>query len=157
MSVIINLAVFQAFWFGLVILGDWFLLPVCLWWILHYRIFASTTERQLLPIFTVAGLTMDHLFALIGVFKFPSELPILPIWMIGLWILFPTTLYHGLKWTWSGSKWIIPLCGIGASLNYVIGAKLASLSLPLGSLMTCFLLSLAWTAYLAFTRRIGLI
>ena len=155
MATFINLGIFQIFWVGLVLAGEWFIIPVCCWWVVHFRVYASAFERMLLPIFTIAGITMDQLFILLGLFQFNQISSALPLWMIGLWILFPTTLFHGLRWIWSKSTWILFASAGGASLNYVLGEKITSLTLPLSLQITAPTLIIAWSCYLLMVRRLS--
>ena len=96
-KVIRNLGVFQALWFLVVIGGDAFAVFAFGWALYHWVSYSDTRERLLLPIYAAIGLIFDGALTAVGVLTFSSNTTLLPIWLIALRSIFPTTLNHGLN------------------------------------------------------------
>lgn len=155
LPLIVNLTVFQTLWFGLVLVGDVVFPLALLWAVWHVFKIATPRERRMYPILIIAGLMMDELLTVLGVFQFEGFiLPVLPVWMLGLWLVFPSILNHGIRWVWSGSPYWIALGALGASSTYVVGANFAPLNLPLGDGLTFVIVSALWVGYFALTRAL---
>ena len=154
-KVIRNLGVFQALWFLVVIGGDAFAVFAFGWALYHWVSYSDTRERLLLPIYAAIGLIFDGALTAVGVLTFSSNTTLLPIWLIALWSIFPTTLNHGLKWCWSGPFWVLIASALGAALTYVGGARLGDLSFPYGDLTTTIILMISWAAYFTLIRYLS--
>ena len=147
-----NLGVFQGLWFLLVLGGDGFV-PVALCWLLYHVVrYSDPRERWLLPIYIALGIAMDSILAALNVYQFASDAWPIPLWLMGLWLIFPTTLRHGLRWCWSGKPWILVASAIGAALTYIGGARLSDLVFPLGELSSVVILSGCWILYFGLVR-----
>lgn len=154
-KVIRNLGVFQALWFLVVIGGDAFAVFAFCWALYHWVSYSDAKERMLLPIYTTIGMILDGMLAAVGLFMFSAPTTLLPIWLIALWSIFPTTLNHGLKWCWSGPYWVLIASALGAALTYVGGARLGDLSFPYGDLTTTFILTISWVVYFILIRHLA--
>lgn len=154
-KVIRNLGVFQALWFLVVIGGDAFAVFAFGWALYHWVSYSEARERVLLPIYASIGIILDSMLTAVGVFTFSSPTTILPIWLIALWSIFPTTLNHGLKWCWSGPFWVSIASALGAALTYVGGARLGDLSFPYGDLTTTVILTISWIVYFTLIRHLS--
>ena len=151
-----NLGVFQGLWFLLVLGGDAFFVFALGWLLFHAVSFCQSGERRLLPIFILVGIVMDSALAALGVYQFNQSTWPIPLWLLALWLIFPTTLLHGLRWCWSGKIWILIASGLGAALTYIGGARLSDLAFPLGELPTILILTVCWSLYLGFVRFMAL-
>ena len=147
-----NLGVFQGLWFLLVLGGDGFV-PAALCWLLYHLVrYSDPRERRLLPIYIALGIAMDSILAALNVYQFASDAWPIPLWLMGLWLIFPTTLGHGLRWCWSGKPWILAASAIGAALTYIGGARLSDLVFPLGELSSIVIISGCWMLYFGLVR-----
>ena len=152
---VVNLTVFQTLWFGLVLVGDAVFPLAVLWALWHVLKIATPRERQMYPILVIAGLIMDEILTVAGVYQFDAfVLPVLPLWMLGLWLVFPTILNHGIRWVWRGSPLFLVLGSVGAASTYVVGANIAPLNLPLGAGITFVVVTAIWIGYFSLTRAL---
>jgi hypothetical protein len=155
LPLIVNLTVFQTLWFGLVLVGDVVFPLAVVWAAWHVFKIATPRERQMYPVFVIAGLIMDELLTVAGIYQFDTfQLPVLPLWMLGLWLVFPTILNHGIRWVWRGSPLFLVLGGCGAASTYVVGANFAPLSLPFGAAITFGVVTVIWIGYFSLTRAL---
>lgn len=151
-----NLGVFQGLWFLLVLGGDAFFVFALGWLLFHAVSFCRSGEWRLLPIFILLGICMDSLLTALNVYQFSHSTWPIPLWLLGLWLIFPTTLLHGLRWCWSGQLWILIASALGAALTYIGGARLGDLAFPFGELPTIFILTACWTLYFGLVRLMAL-
>ena len=94
----------------------------------------------------------ERILAALNVYQFASDAWPIPLWLVGLWLIFPTTLGHGLRWCWSGKPWILAASAIGAALTYIGGARLSDLVFPLGELSSVVIISGCWMLYFGLVR-----
>jgi len=151
-----NLGVFQGLWFLLVLGGDAFAVFALGWLLFHAVSFAESGEWSRLTIFSLTGIVMDSVLTMLNVYQFNQSAWPIPLWLLGLWLIFPTTLLHGLRWCWSGQIWILIASGLGAALTYIGGAQLGDLTFPLGELPTIFILTACWWLYFGLVRLMAL-
>ena len=152
-QLICNLVVFQALWFLLVFFGDFFFIPALMWLVIHWFFFAAPAEKRQLPTLVALGLIMDSILLTADVLQFQQDF--LPLWMIGLWCVFPTTLHQGLRWCWAGRSWILPLSSIGAALTYVGGSSIGNLSFGYETISSGLILACSWFIYFTIIRRLN--
>lgn len=150
-----NLGVFQGLWFLVVIGGDAFAVFAFGWAMYHVVSYADQREHWQLPIYIGLGLLMDWTLTSFGVFEFSTTTLALPLWLIALWFIFPTTLLHGLRWCWSGKYWVLLLSSLGAALTYIGGARLGDLLFPLGEMVSLIVLTIAWAVYFTLIRCVA--
>ncbi|MFG1496696.1 DUF2878 domain-containing protein [Saccharospirillum sp. HFRX-1] len=122
-----NYAGFQAGWFLLVLTrSPWALLWVAVFLLCHYRWLAQPGEwRQVLPIM-IFGATIDLLWHLSPWVEFTGAGWPMPLWLIGLWLMFPLTLNHSLAWL--ADRPLLQIFGgiFGAGGSYLGGAALGA-------------------------------
>ena len=100
---------------------------------LHFYLVADRGGefRRLLPV-AMAGITVDVVLTLTGVFDFDTA-TIVPLWLIVLWWVFAAAIYRSFAKI-GQSLWLAAaLGGIAVPFNYMVGAGLGAVSLPLGS------------------------
>lgn len=147
-----NLGVFQGLWFLLVLGGDAYVIFALGWFLFHYVSYSEPQEKRLLPIYAVLGILMDGCLKAFGVYQFSNDAWPIPLWLLALWLIFPTTLSHGLRWCWSGKLWILIASAFGAALTYVGGATLGDLEFPFGEPVTVMTLTACWALYFGLIR-----
>ncbi|MDC8805290.1 DUF2878 domain-containing protein [Halomonas pacifica] len=127
----LNLGLFQGGWFACVLGGSLVALPlVAAILALHLRWLARPGEWRWLAGFAALGLAVDGGLYLAGGFDFGNDfVGVLPLWLWLLWPLFASLLHHGLAWLWA-HPWLALLGGaIGAPGSYLLGARLAEVTL----------------------------
>lgn len=102
-------------------------------------------EGKLLLSVFLAGSALDSFLLNLGVFDFGEPRQLIPLWLALLWLLLASTLNHCLAWT-AQPWWRSSLLGaLAAPLSYYGGAKIADVTLPLGTWPTLVILALVWT------------
>ena len=143
-----NAAWFQATWFCCV-LGREPWVPVALLSLaLHFYLVSDRLLefRRLLPV-AMVGIGVDVVLTLTGVFDFDSA-TIVPLWLILLWWVFAAALYRSFAKI-GQSMWLAAvLGGIAVPFNYMVGAGLGAVSLPLGEMLSVAVLVAIWIGLL---------
>ena len=150
-----NAAWFQATWFCCV-LGREPWVPVALLSLaLHFYLVSDRLLefRRLLPV-AMVGIGVDVVLTLTGVFDFDSA-TIVPLWLILLWWVFAAALYRSFAKI-GQSMWLAAvLGGIAVPFNYMVGAGLGAVSLPLGEMLSVAILVAIWICLLPLLYRIS--
>ena len=139
---------FQVTWFCCV-LGreDW--LPVALLSLgLHFWLVEDMRLEfmRLMPV-ALIGIGTDIALTLAGVFEFNSK-TIVPVWLVVLWWVFGAALYRSLSKV-GRSLWLASLLGgVAVPFNYMLGARLGAVSLPLSEVLTTAVLVAVWATLL---------
>lgn len=140
---ILNLLMFQAYWFACILGGNLIAVMGLLCYGLLYSRFVGNPLKQweaLLAILFCGGL-MDAIMAYTHIITFNAT-EALPIWLACLWLGFATLFFHGLQWLRKFSLPVIALIGaILGPLTYWSGAQLSNNSLSSG--LTVFIISYA--------------
>ena len=143
-----NAVWFQATWFCCV-LGREPWVPVALLSLaLHFYLVSDRVLefRRLLPV-AMVGIGVDVTLTLTGVFDFDSA-TIVPLWLIVLWWVFAAALYRSFAKI-GQSMWLAAvLGGIAVPFNYMVGAGLGAVSLPLGEMLSVAVLVAIWIGLL---------
>ena len=129
--------------------GDAYAIFALGWFLFHYVSYSEPQEKRLLLIYAVQD--FDGQFEAFGVYQFSNDTWPIPLWLLALWLIFSTTLSHGLRWCWSGKLWIIT-GAFGAALTYVGGATLGDLEFPFGEPVTVMTLTACWALYFGLIR-----
>jgi len=150
-----NAVWFQATWFCCV-LGREPWLPVALLSLaLHFYLVSDRglEFRRLLPV-AMVGIGVDVMLTLTGVFDFDSA-TIVPGWLIALWWVFAAALYRSFAKI-GQSMWLAAvLGGIAVPFNYMVGAGLGAVTLPLGEMLSGAVLVAIWIFLLPLLYRIS--
>jgi len=153
---ILNLLMFQAFWFACVLGGNLIaaMALVC-FGLLYSRLVGNPLKqwKALLAILVCGGL-VDTLMAYTHIITFNAADPE-PLWLAFLWLGFATLFFHGLQWLRKFSLPLIALLGaILGPLTYWTGALLSDNSFPSG--LTLFIISyaIAWAILLPLFTHI---
>ncbi|MFN2361313.1 MAG: DUF2878 domain-containing protein [Marinobacter sp.] len=130
----VNFVLFQAGWFVCVlypsVLAAGFvalLLAFHIAFISRHRL----TELQFIGAGTVLGGVLDGIWFQTGVLDDGSgSIVLTPIWLVGMWAIFMTTLSHSLSWI--GSKaWLPFVCApVAGPFAYWSASKLGAVELP---------------------------
>ncbi len=147
-QLIVNYLLFQTGWFVCVLGGNQAaLLITVVFLLIHIRYITSwKKERELLAITLLLGSSIDSFLGHLGVFLFPGESLLLPLWLACLWLLFATTLRHSLAWT-GRYKWAGAVTGaIGGPLSYYAGAQLTDVELAAPVWQSLLIIAAVWAA-----------
>ena len=151
---------FNAVWFQATcvccVLGREPWLPVTLLSLaLHFYLVSDRGSefRRLFPI-AMVGIGVDVMLTLVGVFDFDSAM-IVPGWLMALWWVFAAALYRSFAKI-GQSVWLAAvLGGIAVPFNYMVGAGLGAVSLPLGEMLSVAILVAIWIFLLPLLYRIS--
>lgn len=150
---LLNLVGFQACWFALVLLAaaghPWLgmaVLAVAVAWNL-YAASAPARELQLLGAALLLGLAGETALHWAAVTGYPPQAwtgePV-PVWMVGLWINFATTLHVSLAWL-RGRLVMATLAGaVAGPLSYFGGQRLGAITLHPEPLIWIVGIGLLW-------------
>jgi Protein of unknown function (DUF2878) len=131
---VINFVLFQAGWFACVLypgLAAVGFVVVLVAFHLAFISQARMSELQFIGLGTVLGGVLDGIWFNIGVMdNGVSGFQLTPIWILGLWAAFTTTLSHSLSWI--GSKpWLPFVCApIAGPFAYWSASKMGAVQLP---------------------------
>lgn len=145
-KLVFNYAAFQIGWFVLV----WTQSPWSLLWALvfagvHARLLATAREWQRAGAIMLFGVLVDLGWHWSPWVTFHGTGWPLPLWLIGLWLMFPLTLHHSLAWL-DRKPWLQSLFGgIGGGGGYLAGAQLGAADLAWPAYV---LLPLSWALWL---------
>ncbi|NVK37764.1 MAG: DUF2878 domain-containing protein [Gammaproteobacteria bacterium] len=148
LHIIINAVLFQLTWFALV-MGNIQLGLACVIVMLCHVLWRVNHKSQLwvFLLFVVsAGVITDTLMGMMSVYEFEQgrrTSPIIPTWLILLWLGFALTLNHALAWLVTNLKYSLPLFAVMGPLSYWLGAQLNPQALSV-SLQYLPLLILQW-------------
>lgn len=145
-KMVANAVLFQIGWFACVLggTGPWLLVPAAVLCIHFFWISSWAAEGKLMVTVVLAGAAIDSFLMQVGVFEFPGESKLVPLWLAALWAMLATTLNHCLAWT-ARPIWLASLLGaISGPLSYFAGAAIAEVELPLEQGMTLVILAATW-------------
>ena len=107
----------------------------------------------MLPV-AMVGISVDVMLTLAGIFDFDSA-TIVPLWLIVLWWVFAAALYRSFAKI-GQSMWLAAvLGGIAVPFNYLVGAGLGAVSLPLGEIQSVAVLVAIWIGLLPLLYRVS--
>ncbi|MCW8329360.1 DUF2878 domain-containing protein [Photobacterium sp. SDRW27] len=140
--------VFNSYWL-LAVIGQshyqW-LLVICLlgcWW--FYR-----DAWRFALILGTAGISMDIVLSLLGLFQFHSV--VLPFWLVMLWLGFGSFVWVTRHIIVVYSSYVvIGIGGLGGMLSYLAGYRLGAVNWPLGITVTALSLFACWLCFSALT------
>ncbi len=145
-KMVANAVLFQIGWFACVLggTGPWLLVPAAVLCIYFFWISSWAAEGKLMVTVVLAGAAIDSFLMQVGVFEFPGESKLVPLWLAALWAMLATTLNHCLAWT-ARPIWLASLLGaISGPLSYFAGAAIAEVEMPLEQGMTLVILAATW-------------
>ncbi|WP_189610323.1 DUF2878 domain-containing protein [Saccharospirillum salsuginis] len=124
MKAVFNYAAFQIGWFVLVLTqSPWSLVWALAFAAIHARILATPREWQRVGVIMAFGILVDLGWHLSPWVQFNGAGWPIPLWLVGLWIMFPLTLNHSLAWLDRRPLLQIVFGGIGGGGSYIAGAQ----------------------------------
>ena len=105
--------------------------------------------RRVLPS-AAFGIGVDFSLAVAGVYDFGDAF--FPLWMVCLWLVFPTVLPRAMAFL-SATWWRPIVLGAIAPANYLAGAKFGAVALPLGDVTSMMILVPLWMIMLPLMVR----
>lgn len=131
---VINFVLFQAGWFACVLYPGLAAVGVVILLLGFHLIFISQArwaELQFIGAGVVLGGLLDGLWFNTGVLdNGVSGFQLTPIWILGLWAAFTTTLSHSLAWI-SARPWLPFVCApVAGPFAYWSASKLGAVAMP---------------------------
>lgn len=135
----LNFVIFQVGWFACVLRPGVSALCFTLALLgLHFAVVSRQRLGEAVFILTGAllGILMDTLWQHAGVLLFPQHIlqpaGLIPLWLMGIWLLFTSTINHSLKWVGqrAWSRWLLP--AISGPLAYASASALGALDVGFG-------------------------
>jgi hypothetical protein len=131
---VINFVLFQVGWFACVLypgLGAIGLVVVIVIFHLAFISQARMSELQFIGAGTVLGGLLDGLWFNTGILdNGVSGFQLTPIWILGLWASFTTTLSHSLSWI-STKPWLPFICApVAGPFAYWSASKMGAVDMP---------------------------
>jgi hypothetical protein len=164
---LLNLVLFQATWWGIVLSsslgGVVWLTPVLAITalIVHIGFLRRSGEAHLrseiLLVLSCAwvGYSADSLVSFLGWIRYEDStlLGLAPLWIASLWVVFPITLRHSLKWLFSSQKVMVPVAFFSGPITYLVGEKFDLLYYPEPRLLNMALHGVVWVLLVQVFRK----
>lgn len=141
---LLNIIGFNVCWFGLVLLGNSFIIPALLFVIWHLAFYSNQPrEPWLIASVAVIGILVDSLLLEFGLFQFDQTSHI-PYWLIILWLCFATTLCHSLNVLSRSTLLQFLIGGLLAPASYIAGSSFNAVTFSTSFMNTYLLLAFVW-------------
>lgn len=145
-KVIFNYAGFQIGWFLLVLTQSaWAVLWALGFLAIHAVLSGNRREWQAVIPVMIVGLLIDLAWHLSPAVQFLGTGQPMPLWLVGLWLMFPLTLNHSLAWLKGRRSLQIILGVFGGGGSYVAGTQFGAATMEAWALIA---VPLAWGIWL---------
>jgi hypothetical protein len=110
----------------------------------------KSKESMLLVSAAVIGMTWESLLVRFGIVSYPGytdAAALAPYWIVAMWVLFATTINHGLRWI--KRSWIVASAAglIGGPLAFYSGAQLGAVEFS-NTLLALVSIGVGWAVLL---------
>lgn len=115
----------------------------------------AQAEARVLLFAALIGLGWESLLVAFGVVEYVASSPvpgIAPYWIVGMWVLFATTLNIGMRWLRNGTAIAVVAGAIGGPLSFLAGAKAGAVSFP-DTTISLIVIGLGWAFLLPLLVR----
>lgn len=131
---VINFVLFQVGWFACVLYPGLAAVGFVVLLVAFHLVFISQarmSELQFIGAGVVLGGLLDGLWFNTGILdNGVSGFQLTPVWILGLWAAFTTTLSHSLSWI-SGKSWLPYVCApVAGPFAYWSASKLGAVEIP---------------------------
>jgi hypothetical protein len=154
MTLLLNIAAYQIAWFACVLGAanqlPWVGTVVALAVVAQHLALSSQRriELKLVVAAAVIGLVLDTALVMSGFVGFSSGVLIdgvTPHWMLGLWIVFATTLTASMRWLVTRPLLAIAFGALGGPIAYYAGMKLGAMTID-SSATALMAIGIGWAA-----------
>jgi hypothetical protein len=92
------------------------------------------------------GLSVDAILTALGILRFPEPVTVAgaPLWLVGLWLMFPAMTASCLGWIRPYPAMAVVFGAVGGALTYYAGSRLGALELHPDMLLSMGALAIAW-------------
>ncbi len=143
---VLNYAGFQIGWFLLVLTQSaWAIFWALGFVAMHAALFGNRREWQAVIPIMILGLLVDLIWHLTPAVQFLGTGQPVPLWLVGLWLMFPLTLNHSLAWLKGRLSLQIVLGVVGGGGSYVAGTQFGAATMEPWALIA---VPLAWGLWL---------
>ena len=141
---IFNLLVFQIGWLVCITSGNYAALSYTVLAVaFHWRLFKpAKREWWLIMLVTVIGGCWDWTMSGFGFLVLAD--PVLPLWLVCIWILFATTYQHGLYWLQGKPVLAALLAAVMGPVSYWSGSQLNEVALGEPLVFSLIVLAIGW-------------
>ena len=163
MNRLVNFIAFYAGWFACVAgagRGHFYLGPLVVLGLvaLHLRLVPDARrELRLLLSAAALGYSVDTVQTLVGVIAFGAASPVWwlpPLWLVGLWLIFGTTLNVSFQWL-AGRYGVAAVLGaISGPLSYYAGVRLGAAEFP-HPVFSVVMLAVVWAVLMPVLVRLA--
>lgn len=114
-----------------------------------HMLLTKTRNQDLLILLAVSaiGISIDHTNSYLGLISFidnDTTFPMIPLWLVTLWMVFSLMLPHSLNWLGKNTMLAFFLGGLGGASSYWLGHKLGAISLSEPLLLSIVILFIEW-------------
>ncbi len=143
-TLVVNGIWFQLCWLSAVLLNNVGLL--CALLLLHAVVFVKDDLKQYLALAIVGsiGILVDQSLSYFGVFVFTK--PLIPLWLMLLWLCFSSTLGYSLSYFRNKPLISAVFGAIGGSLSYYAGIRFGAVSTDLSTAQFFIIVGAIWSA-----------
>lgn len=132
---VVNFVLFQTGWFLCVVFPGLLTAAVALGLVALHLILVSqhaAREWQFILLGTVLGTLLDGLWFRTGIMADTSGAAMIwtPVWLVGVWAVFMTTLAHSLSWMGQRAWFPFVFAPVAGPFAYWSASKLGAVSLP---------------------------
>lgn len=148
-----NALVFQLGWFVCVLGNTTFVMAYTFAALLFHALFLikKTSEWFAIFLIVIIGCSWDAMLVYLGILRFPEAYPpLLPLWLICLWVIFATTFNHCLAWFHQHLRLAAMAAAFFAPMSYWAGTELADASLAEPFVQSLAILAIGWAVIFPF-------
>ena len=162
-SILVNLSLFKAGWLASVLTAAASVpaagaTVVAIVVAVHlFRTANVEKEFQLLLFAALLGLGWESLLVSLGLVQYStgSAFPgLAPYWIVGMWVLFATTINVGLKWLHKNIAVAAIAGAIGGPLSFIAGEKAGAVSFP-NPQLSLLVIAAGWALLLPLLVRVA--
>lgn len=116
-------------------------------------LFSPAPVKLRLLLVALAGIGLDSLWLLLGLFQFSGS-QTFPVWMMALWLAFACWWWLTLSRFALSRRWQIAIGALGGPFSYFIGERLGGLQWHQPTAVVLSALAIGWAIYLPLASRL---
>ena len=142
----INGILFNVAWLACVLGGNQIAIVAALLMLTIHLLYISDAPQELLFIAAVSvfGFTLDNILFITNVLVNPESAGLAPIWLLGLWLCFSTTLNHCFRFLHYRLGFAAILGAISGTLSYLTGVRLSDVEFGMDLPLVILVVGIEW-------------
>lgn len=148
--ILLNALAFQCAWWAIILFpGVWTLVVLVVFFCQHFIWVSASFSRESLYILVVCslGVAFDSVFFAAGLMTHAGA-NVMPLWMIGMWLIFAATLRHSLNWLAFYPKLAIVLGAVVGPLSYLAGTEFTDVNIAVSMWLWALITGVFWSVFL---------